>query len=262
MCKWFIMNKKKQLYSYNFLSRFVFLLITPVFFQFFALGFIWHSIYWGVITLVMLIWGLFILSSFLVGRVGCGWFCFMGTTYDCVGTFHSKKAKWSKPILWVRLLVFTGFIISAFTFYILNTQKGIAHGFELSPLFLKLNFDDHYKVVWIIDIITASSLALITSKRWGCKNMCIVGFLCSQTARYSRLLPVVNTDECINCGLCENECLTGIPITEYVKNNSGLITNHECIMCGKCASICKHNAIKYKFVWNRKKFIDNHRNIK
>ncbi|WP_160150024.1 4Fe-4S binding protein [Parabacteroides sp. Marseille-P3160] len=255
------MVKKRRIYAFNYLSRFIFLLITPVFFQYFALGFIWHSIYWGVITLVLLIWVFFILSSLLIGRVGCGWFCFMGTTYDCVSTFHSRKTKWREPILWLRLLLSFSFITSAFTFYFFNLKQGITHDFEVKPFFLKVNFDDHYKLVWVIDVLTASILALITNKRWGCKNMCVVGFLCSLTARYSRLLPVVDTNKCIHCGHCENECLTGIPITEYIKNNSGLVTNPECVMCGKCSSVCKSYAIEYKFVWNRKRYVTNHQKL-
>ena len=141
------MKKKKRIYSLNYLSRFIFLLMTPVFFQYFALGFIWHSIYWGVITLVLLIWMFFILSSLLSGTVGCGWFCFVGTTYDCVGALHSKKTKWRKPILCLRLLLFLSFIISAFTFYFLNLKQGKAHGFEVKPFFIKAIFDDHYKMV-------------------------------------------------------------------------------------------------------------------
>jgi polyferredoxin len=60
-------------------------------FQYFALGFIWHSIYWGVITFVFMIWAGFIILSPLVGRIGCGWFCFMGTVTDFAGA-HAFSA--------------------------------------------------------------------------------------------------------------------------------------------------------------------------
>jgi len=254
------MTNRERLYSFNFLSRFIFLIMTPVFFQFFGLGFIWHSIYWGVITLTMLIWGLFILITPLFGRLGCGWFCFMGTTYDCVAMVRPKKTKYRKPLLWLRLLVSLSFILSALAFYIINSGQGITNGFEVKLFFLKANFDEHYKIVWMIDVFSAIILALITTKRWGCRNICVIGFLCSLTARHSRLLPVIDTQKCIDCGRCENECLAGIPISEYIKNNSGLVAHSECIMCGKCTSACKLDAISLKFIWNRKHYINNQQN--
>jgi polyferredoxin len=253
------MAKKARMYSFNYLSRFIFLLITPVFFQYFAVGFIWHSIYWGVITLVMLIWIFFVISALLTGRTGCGWFCFMGAVYDCAGALHTGKAKWRKPLLWLRLLSFLSFITSASVFCFINMKKGITHGVEVNPFFLKADFDSHYKTVWAILVLTAAILAQVAGKRWICRNVCAVGFLCSLTARHSRLLPVVDTNQCVRCGRCENECLAGIPLTAYLKDHAGLVVNPECVMCGKCASVCRHQAIRYRFIWNRKKYIKNHR---
>lgn len=244
----------KRIYSLNFLSRIVFLLITPVFFQYFAFGFIWHSIYWGVITFVMLIWLGFILLSPLIGRVGCGWFCFMGTTIDIAGKHSIFKTKWKKPKIWVRLLILIPFFVSSFTFYFFNRQSGVTHGFEIIPDFLKLDFDSHYKIVWIVDISSAILLGLFLNKRWACKNLCMMGSLCAAGANYSRLIPVVYPDKCTQCRLCEKECLVGIPIIDYVKNNKGLVTNSECILCGKCVEVCRADAMHLKFIWNRESY--------
>ncbi len=247
----FVMVKRKRVYALNFLSRFIFLLITPVYFQYFALGFVWHSIYWGVITLVMIIWLFFIIFSPLIGRIGCGWFCFMGTINDFAGKYSAVKTKWKKPILWVRLLMLASFLISAFVFYFINTKRGITHDFDVQPFFLQAEFNSHYKMFWMIDIFSAMLLALILDKRWFCKNLCVMGVLCSAGARHSRLLPVVDTDKCTRCHKCEQECLLRIPIVEYVKENKGLITNSECVLCGKCTDACKTDAVKIRFVWNR-----------
>jgi polyferredoxin len=229
-------------------------MITPVFFQYFALGFVWHSIYWGVITCVMLIWGAFILLSPIFGRIGCGWFCFMGTTIDLAGLYSFRKTQWKKPKIGTRLLILTPFFLSAFAFYFLNKEQGLAHNFEINPGFLPLNMDMHYKIVWMGDISFAVLLALFLDKRWGCKHLCMMGALCAAGAHYSRLLSVVDTGKCTQCSRCEKECLAGLPILDYIKNNKGLITNSECILCGKCVEVCKPNAVSIKFVWNRKKY--------
>jgi len=248
------MIKMKSLYSWNFISKIIFLLLTPAFFQIFAIGFIWHSIYWGVITFVMIIWLIFILISPLFGRVGCGWFCFMGTASDLSSRHSIIKMKWSKPKLLPRLLILVLFFASAITFNILNAQRGITHGFSIEPLFLKPDFNRHYALVWMIDIGSALILGLFLERRWACKNLCFMGALCAAGASYSRFIPVVDTNKCTSCGKCEKECLVRIPIIDYIKNNKGLITNSECILCGKCSDVCKFEAIKIKFVWNRKNY--------
>lgn len=252
-----ILCAMKKIYSYNFLVRVIFLLITPVVFQYFALGFIWHSIYWGVITFVVVIWSVLIILSPIIGRVGCGWFCFMGTATDLSSQHSIFKMKWKKPKLWLRLLTLTLFFSTALAFYFLNKTKGLTHNFELIPSFIRLNFDEHYQLVWVIDISVALLLGLLLERRWACKNLCVMGSLCSAGAQYSRLLPVVNTTKCTLCGECERKCLVRLPMVDYIKNNNGLITNSECIMCGKCIEVCEANAIKFKFVWDRKKHKNN-----
>ena len=244
----------KRLYSLNFLSRFLFLLITPVFFQMFVIGFIWHSIYWGVITAVVLVWAGFILLSPIFGRIGCGWFCFFGTVTEMAGHHASIKTQWKKPNVWLRLLVLTSFFASALFFFFYNTQRGLGHGFDFIPGFLKLNFNTHYKAVWIMDISAALFFGFLLDKKWACKNLCFMGALCSVGAKFSRLIPVVDLSKCTGCGKCEKECMVGLPMMEYIKTNQGLITNSECLNCGKCAAVCPAQAIRLKFVWNRKRY--------
>ncbi|MBN1250668.1 MAG: 4Fe-4S binding protein [Bacteroidales bacterium] len=244
----------KKLYSYNFISRIIFLLLTPVFFQYFGLGFIWHSIYWGVITAVVLIWGAFIIFSPLVGRIGCGWFCFMGTVSDLSSQHSIFKIKWRKPKIWIRMILLIPFFASAIIFYFINKERGITHDFAFLSSFLKLDFSLHYQYVWIIDVTSALLFGLLLERRWACKNICIMGTLCSAGANYSRLIPVVDINKCTLCGKCEKDCLVRIPIIDYINNNNGLITNSECILCGKCVELCKFDAIKIKFIWNRNKY--------
>lgn len=230
-------------------------MLTPVFFQYFAIGFIWHSIYWGVITFVVIIWGTFIVISPLFGRIGCGWFCFMGTCSDFASQHSLFKIKWNKPKLWIRMLLLIPFFATSILFFFLNKQQGLTHGFQIIPSFVNLDFSMHYKYFWILDILTGFIFGILLERRWACKNVCFMGTLCSAGAKYSRLIPVVDTKKCTECGKCEKECLVRIPIVDYIKNNSGLVTNSECILCGKCIEVCKFDAIKLSFVWNRQKYI-------
>jgi len=249
--------KKNRISSLSFLSRFFFLMLTPAFFQYFAIGFIWHSIYWGAVTMVMIIWVIFLLLTPIFGRIGCGWFCFMGTAYDCVRHVRKPKAEYRKTMTWFRVLMQILFFTSAFAFFYLNIQREIINGFYFNPFRLEPSFNRHYCLVWCVDIGMASLMALLTNKRWGCRNICIFGFPASYLAKYSRLVTVVDTEKCVNCGLCETDCRTGVHLLQYIKDNKGLVADSECVMCGSCSVACKKDAIRYQFVWNRKKFLNN-----
>lgn len=246
----------KRFFTYNFISRVIFLLLTPTIFRALGFAFIWHSIYFGVITIVVILWGAFILLSPLIGRLGCGWVCFMGTIQDFASTRSFYKIKWNKPNKWVRLQAILIFFITAFVFFFVRFDSGKIHGFTFDPWFLDMDFNSHYKHVWLYDTFGAVLLGLLLERRWVCRNLCFMGALCAIGASYSRLIPVIDKSNCNSCGKCEEECLVHIPIKQYIANNRGMVTNSECLLCGKCVESCRRNAIKIKFVWNRKNYLE------
>jgi len=245
----------KKLYTYNFISRILFLLLVPTVFRALNFAFIWHSIFFGAITFVVIIWAIIILISPILGRVGCGWICFMGTIQDFASTQSFYRLKWNKPNKWVRLQAILVFFITAFIFFFIRLDSGRFHGFSIDPWFLDMDFNAHYKHIWIYDTFGAVLLGLLLERRWACRNLCFMGAMCAAGASYSRLIPVVDKSKCNNCGKCEVDCLVRIPIKDYIANNRGLVTSSECLVCGKCVESCNKKALKIKFVWNRKKYI-------
>lgn len=257
-----ILNKRlKRLSFYNTVSKILFLLLTPVFFRTFNFAFIWHSVYWGVITFVVLIWMIFILISPLFGRIGCGWFCFMGTVQDLNFNNSLFKINQKKPIFGLRLLLPVMFFSSSLTFFFLHLQNGKIESIQFIPNFFGNEFTNHYRHVWFYDTFGALLLGILLEKRWACKNLCFMGSICATGASYSRLLPVIDTDKCNHCKKCEEVCLVNIPLTDYSTSKNGLVTNSECLLCGKCSEICRKKAISIKFVWNRKSYLDKQRKI-
>jgi ferredoxin-type protein NapH len=248
----------KKLYSFNFLTRILFLLLTPTLFRALNFAFIWHSIYWGAITIVVIIWSVSILISPLFGRLGCGWICFMGTIQDLTSQHSLFNIKWNKPNIWIRIFNICAFFTTAFIFFFIRLDSGTITGFKFEPWFLNMDLNLHYKQVWIYDTFGAVLLGLLLERRWACRNLCFMGALCASGSSISRLIPVVDTQKCNLCGKCEIDCLVRIPIKDYVINNSGLVTNSECLICGKCIESCKPKALKIKFIWNQKKYIRKH----
>lgn len=250
----------KKLFTYNVLARIVFLILTPIFFRALNFAFVWHSIYWGAVTWVVIIWGFLILLSPLIGRFGCGWLCFIGTLQDFSGQQALFKIPSSKPRWWMRVnrIVLTlAFFITAFAFFFVNLKSGMITHLQFNLGFLNMNFDNHYKQVWLYDCGGAILFGLLLDRRWMCRNLCMMGGLCAAGATYSRLIPVVDTDKCNFCGKCDRDCLVKIPITQYAARNNGLVTNSECLICGKCIESCHRKAVSIKFIWNRKKHRKN-----
>jgi len=244
-----------KLSLYNTISRILFLILTPAFFRVFNFAFIWHSIYWGIITFVVLIWLFFILISPLFGRIGCGWFCFMGTVQDLTFDHSLIKMKQKKPILWLRFINPIAFFASALTFFFIHLHNGTIQEIQFIPNFFGTELNTHYQHIWIYDTLGAILFGLLLEKRWVCKNLCFMGSMCAIGSTYSRLLPVLDTNKCNSCKKCEKVCFVDIPITSYLTPaKKGLITNSECTLCGRCTKECNKNAITIKFVWNRKKY--------
>jgi polyferredoxin len=245
----------RKLSFWNTLSRILFLLLTPAFFRWFNIGFIWHSIYWGVVSMVVLIWLVFILISPLFGRIGCGWFCFVGTTQDLPFGYGILTLKKRKPITWLRLLMPVAFLATSVTFFLIRKNGGEISGFRLNPGFFSTELNTHYQHIWIYDTVGALILGIMLEKRWACKNLCMVGAITAIGSTWSRLIPVINTEDCNKCTRCETECLVNIPLMEYTASGKGLVTSSECLLCGRCVDACRKEAIKISFVWNRKKYL-------
>ncbi|HVN58297.1 MAG TPA: 4Fe-4S binding protein [Bacteroidales bacterium] len=245
----------KKLFTFNLITRILFLLLTPTLFRALNFAFIWHSIYWGTITIVVITWGVIILISPLLGRLGCGWICFMGTIQDITGQRSLFRIGWKKPLLWIRILNICAFFTTALIFFFIRLDSGKITGIRFDPWFLNMDFSLHYKQVWLYDTMGAVLLGLLLERRWACRNLCFMGALCASGASVSRLIPVVDVTKCNLCGKCETDCLVRIPVADYVKNNNGLVTSSECLVCGKCIESCKPRALSIKFIWNRKKYI-------
>lgn len=151
----------------------------------------------------------------------------------------------------------TCLLYNCFHIFFLNLKSGMITHLQFNLDFLNMNFDSHYKQIWLYDCGGAVLFGLLLDRRWMCRNLCMMGSLCAVGATYSRLIPVVDTDKCNFCGKCDRDCLVKIPITQYVAKNNGLVTSSECLVCGKCIESCYRKAVSIRFIWNRKKYQRN-----
>jgi len=244
-------NVYPYLYRVNFIVRMFFLFLTPTMFLYLAFGFLWHSMFWGAITIVVMVWGLLVLITPLFGRIGCGWFCAFGTIQDLVSSVAFYELKRKKPFQWLRLLQLAAFVGSGLAFYFMRLHRGAISGVTFAPLKLSIDFNDHYKYVWMMVTMGALLSVLALGRRGACRLGCPMGGLCAIGSRHSRLIPVVDRTTCTSCGRCEKECPGKVPMMDYIKENKGQVIDSECLVCGKCVSVCASRSIKIKMIWKR-----------
>ncbi len=180
-------------------------------------------------------------SSILVGRVFCGYACPLGTFQELLSGFNFKydikqqrankyhiniSRKFTSKIRWffLGILFFLAIVIGISILPVIDPFTGFS--------ILRSPFD---KALWIPFLIL---LAVIISSfffyRPYCRILCPFGAFSAFCGQYAQS-KYQRTENCTECGLCEEIC----PTQEAgVENNKG-----ECYYCNRCIEVCPEDAI-------------------
>lgn len=222
----------------------------------------------GIVAILLLL-------TLLSGRIYCSVICPLGVMQDIISWIHGKISKknrfrfrWSPAKNWLRYSVLVLFIIGlalgvhslALLIAPYSAYGRIAANL-LAPLYQwgnnllawiaeRAGSYAFYSVdVWIRStatiIIAFVTFALIGILAWKhgrtwCNTICPVGTVLGFFSRFSLFAPVINTEKCRNCGLCEKQCKAScINMKEHEIDYS------RCVACMDCISTCKDGAISY-----------------
>ncbi len=218
---------------------------------------------------------LLVIITLVFGRIYCSVICPLGVYQDIVSHISGRRKKfrmrfhWSPEKKWLRYGVLVLFIIAliagvnAFVAFLApySTYGRFVQNL-FSPLWLWGNnllalaaekaggYAFAHKDVWIRSIptfaVTAAMFVLITALAWRggrtwCNAVCPVGTILSFFARFSALRPVIDTDKCKTCHLCEKKCKSSCIDLQAHK-----IDYSRCVDCFDCIDNCKSGAIHYK----------------
>jgi polyferredoxin len=187
---------------------------------------------------------LFLLMTFVYGRVWCGWFCSQ-TVFNDLTDFMSdlpKKsvaAKAGAHLLLLALSFLTGF---TFVCYVVSPYEALPAMFSgnLGPVVTGTTI--------VMGIITYLNFAFI--RRTFCATICpygkIQGALLDEKSMIIQQDPE-RLDECIDCKLCVRVCPTELDIRKGMQVG--------CIMCARCVDACakvmgkkqKKSLVNYSF---------------
>ena len=221
-----------------------------------------------------------VLLTLLFGRVYCSVICPLGVFQDIFSWFSGRRKgkknrfTFKKENKWLRygvLAVFIVLMVAGVNSVAILVAPYSAYGRIATALFapvygwcnnLLAAISAHYGsyafyptevwlkslpvlIVAIITFIVVAVLAWTGGRTW-CNNICPVGTILGLLSRFSLFRPVINTDKCINCGVCGKRCKASCIDT---KNHA--IDYSRCVVCFDCLDNCHSGAIKYRFAYGK-----------
>jgi len=170
---------------------------------------------------------LFIILTFIFGRIFCGYLCPIGALQEIVYLIPIKKLKIKNKTLPIvfRLIFFIAFVVLGVIF-----SMGILTFFGFYDFF-NLNVTSIFFYIFLA-LLTVS----IFFYRPFCRFFCPYGALLS-LASIKGLFKLQRNANCVDCKKCEIIC----PTNEAGRND----LKQECYLCNRCKDVCPVDAIKY-----------------
>ncbi|MDO4586204.1 MAG: 4Fe-4S binding protein [Planctomycetia bacterium] len=222
------------------------------------------------------IFGGLILVAFLFGRIYCSIICPLGILQDCIAriskwfrpkkknNYHYRRNNWvlrwtvlslTVILFWLKFPLLT--LLEPYSIFgriITNVFQPIyLFGNNLlCSLFLSFGsyrfyYIDIVPVSWIVLSISLISFGLIAVMAcfWGrlyCHSICPVGTFFGFIARYSLFKIRIDSQKCIQCGLCSKVCKSSC-----INEKERTIDSSRCVDCFNCLTECRRKAISYSF---------------
>ena len=179
------------------------------------------------IQIAILVLVLFIILTFVFGRIFCGYLCPIGALQEIVYLIPLKKLKIKNktPLIIFRLIFFIAFVVLSVIF-----AMGILTYFGFYDFF-NLNINSIF--FYILLILLAVSIFVY---RPFCRFICPYGVFLSLVSGKG-LFKLKRNNNCIDCGECEIIC----PTSEAGIND----LKQECYLCNRCKDVCSVDAIEY-----------------
>jgi ferredoxin len=213
-----------------------------------------------------------LILTLIMGRIYCSIICPLGVFQDIVIWFHGKKKRnpytFSKSISWLRytmLIVMIIALVAGIASLAALLEPYSAFGRMANnlfqPIYLLCNnglaalaehfnsYTFYHTDIWlkslptfIVAIITFVAIIILAWRggRTYCNTICPVGTFLGLISRFSWFKIHINTDKCVNCGLCARNCKASCLDAKHHH-----IDYSRCVACGDCIGKCSSNAITF-----------------
>lgn len=192
---------------------------------------------------------LLILTTFIFGRVFCGWACHLVAYQDLCGWLMKKIGLKPKPFR-SRFLIFVP-LFAAFYMFVYPQIIRIAQGKPFPSIVYHFTTEDFWATFpnfWISALtfaICGFLIVIVLGNKGFCSYGCPYGAFFGIADRFATGKIRV-TDACNGCGHCTATCTSNVRVHEEVKLY-GMVVDPGCMKCMDCVSVCPNNALYYGF---------------
>lgn len=221
-----------------------------------------------------------VLLTLLFGRVYCSVICPLGVFQDIVSWFsgrrkgkknrftYKKEIKWLRYGLLALFIVLMVFGVNAVALLIAPYSAwGRIATALLAPVYgwcnnmlaaVAIHFGSYafyptevylkslpVLIVAVVTVVVLVVLAWRGGRTW-CNTVCPVGTTLGLLSRFSMFRPVIDTDKCKDCKMCEKRCKSSC-----IDIEAGKIDYSRCVACFDCIDNCKFGAMHYRFAYGR-----------
>jgi len=202
----------------------------------------------GKVTPALVFIFLLFAGTFFLGRVFCSWVCPAGALQEMLFAVNNKPAGRGKAIR-IKYYIWALWVVAL----LITIWK--AGGFSSVDLFFRTSFgvsltDPSGYLVYYGAMMFIFGLSLWLGRRSFCQYVCIltpfmvISRLWSQKLKTPRFHLEAETEKCINCRICNNNCPMSLDVNAMVQE--GNMEDHDCILCGACVDSCPKKVISMK----------------
>jgi ferredoxin-type protein NapH len=206
----------------------------------------------GAVASGLAFWGLFMVTSIILGRAACGYICPLGGLQDCV---HSAI---ERPLVKVRYLKATKYGIWGLWMFGLGAAAKASGGWHRFDLLFQIDgggFPPYHRdayVVLVAFMLLAAIPAFLMGRRAFCHHLCffaplnIIGSKLGRALRLPALrVSVADSGSCKDCKACDKACPMSLDVSALVRTAE--VEHTECIACGSCSAACRFETLEYGF---------------
>lgn len=219
----------------------------------------------GYITLSFIVFTVWFLSSFVVGRAYCAYGCQWGASQEVLSNLlpknldphkknRNRKIKYVIFIFWIVLIILGpilmgGYINSINIFYPNRPD-------EVNTI-ISFSNEAIGQLIFYFGILGSVIIlfTIIGGKRSFCNYACpmavlgIIGTKIKNIIKYPSLHLESEPNKCTNCKLCTKSCSMDLDVNQMVQSRD--MYNSDCILCGNCVSTCNNDVLHYAWKWKK-----------
>lgn len=203
-----------------------------------------------------------LLLTFLFGRIYCSTACPVGTLSDIFLQVRRRIPRLNRPfryrhrsrlaihILWIYVLsLIAGISVVPFIiepWNIASNMAATANPAVLDHTWATISLGSLTGIIVGVASLLLIAVSSILHGREFCSRYCPLGTGLGFIQERALMHIEIDPDRCIGCGLCEQQCRT-----QAIKHVSRYIDESRCVRCFDCVANCPQGAIRYQINRNR-----------